>query len=52
VLGLVCPSATEDAPWRRVIAGRAPPSVAGRVTYLTATKTTASTATLEAIASA
>jgi hypothetical protein len=25
--------ATEDAAWRRVIAGQAPPGVAGRATY-------------------
>src|SRR2546423_10199966 len=32
--GLGSPGATEDAAWRRVIAGRAPPDVAGRATVL------------------
>src|SRR5438105_2588363 len=32
-LGLASPGATEDAAWRRVLAGQAPPDVAGRLTY-------------------
>src|SRR6266508_2030847 len=33
-LGSEDPSVTEDVAWRRVIAGQAPPNVAGRVTHL------------------
>src|SRR6059036_3167022 len=33
-LGPVGPGATEDAAWRRVIAGLAPPNLAGRATRL------------------
>jgi hypothetical protein len=42
VLGLDSPSATEDAVWRRVIAGQALPKVAGWATYSSPEKRTGS----------